>query len=84
MAVEHHALIKEFPEYREEIHVLKVGDPDFRELFDEYGRLDKEIYRIDQDIEPVSDELAKELKTKRVSLKDELYRRIRAFAEERR
>ena len=81
VTVEHHPLIKEFPEYREQIHLLKVGDPDFRELFDEYDRLDKEIYRFDQDIEPVSDEFAKELKRRRVSLKDELYRRLQTFAE---
>jgi len=84
MTVEHHPLIKEFPEYRDEIHLLKVGDHKFRELSEEYDQLDKEIYRIDQDIEPVSDEFAKELKSKRVLLKDELYRKIQDFAVHRR
>ncbi len=82
VTVEHHPLIKDFPEYREQIHLLKVGDPRFKALLDEYDHLDKEIYRIDQDIEPVSDEFAKELKVRRVSVKDEIYRRIQAFSQQ--
>jgi uncharacterized protein YdcH (DUF465 family) len=82
MTVEHHPLIKDFPEYREQIHLLKVGDAKFRGLLEEYDQLDKEIYRIDQDIEPVSDDFAKELKSRRVTLKDEIYHRIQAFAQQ--
>ncbi len=79
MTLEHHSLIKDFPEYREEIHLLKVGDPKFRALLEEYDQIDKEIYRIEQDIEPVSDDVAKELKARRVLLKDDIYRRIQAY-----
>ena len=34
MTLDHHPLVKELPELREEIHRLKLEDPEFRELFD--------------------------------------------------
>jgi uncharacterized protein YdcH (DUF465 family) len=73
MHVDHHPLIKEFPELRERIHALKVTDTEFRKLFEEYGEIDKEICRIEEDIEPASDARAEILKKKRVFLKDALY-----------
>jgi uncharacterized protein YdcH (DUF465 family) len=44
MSVEHHDLIHEFPELKDRIHDLKVGDPHFRKLFDEYH--EDELYRM--------------------------------------
>lgn len=76
MYVEHHPLIKEFPEYREKIHELKTSDPEFKKLFDEYHEIDKEICRIEEDIELARDEYAEILKKKRVFLKDALYRML--------
>ena len=73
MPLEHHPLIKEFPELHDAIHELKTHDDHFRELFEEYEKLDKEIYRIESDSEPASDQYTEELKLRRVSLKDELY-----------
>jgi uncharacterized protein len=73
MYVEHHALIKEFPEFRHKIHDLKISDPEFKSLFDELEVIDKEICRIEQDIEPSSDDRLEILKKKRVFLKDTLY-----------
>ncbi|MEN8185145.1 MAG: DUF465 domain-containing protein [Myxococcota bacterium] len=72
MTLEHHPLINEFPELRDAMHRLKVGNPEFRALFDEYHDLDKQIYRIEQDIEPVSDDFWAELKRRRLYLKDRL------------
>lgn len=73
MPLEHHPLIKEFPELHDAIHELKTHDDHFRELFEEYEKLDKEIYRIESDSEPASDQYTEELKLRRVNLKDELY-----------
>jgi hypothetical protein len=73
MYVEHHALIKEFPEFRLRIHDLKTSDPEFKSLFDEFEVIDKEICRIEQDIEPSSDDRLEILKKKRVFLKDTLF-----------
>jgi len=73
MPLEHHPLIKEFPELHDAIHELKTHDPHFKKLFDEYDEVDKEIYRIESESEARSDEFTEELKVRRVKLKDELY-----------
>jgi uncharacterized protein YdcH (DUF465 family) len=77
MLGEHHDLAHEFPEYKDQIHALKISDPHFARLFDEYEDLDKEIYRIEEQIENTSDTYMEELKMKRVKLKDELYTMLR-------
>ena len=40
----HHPILREFPEHRETIRRLKGSDDYFRNIFDEYHRLDDEIY----------------------------------------
>ena len=73
MLGEHHGLVQEFPEYKDQIHNLKVNDPLFAELFEKYENLDKEIYRIEMQIENTSDEYVEGLKIQRVKIKDQLY-----------
>ena len=70
---EHHDLVHELPEFREKIHELKVGNPHFAKLFDEYHEVDHEIRRIEQEVETPSDEYTEELKKKRLHLKDEMF-----------
>ena len=74
--IEKHDLIHEFPEYREKIHDLKVGNEEFARLFKEYDRIDHEIRRIELDIEPTSDRFLEERKKLRLHLKDELYKML--------
>ena len=74
----HHDIGREFPEYRDRIHSLKTGNAHFARLFDEYHDLDKQVARIEQEIEPASDEAAEELKKRRLKLKDELFAMLRA------
>jgi uncharacterized protein YdcH (DUF465 family) len=69
---EHHNLGEEFPEYKDRIHELKIGNPRFAQLFDNYNEVDKEIYRIEEEIETPSDEYTEELKKKRLFLKDQI------------
>lgn len=73
MYVDHHPLVKEFPEFRDRIHLLKMEDPEFRKLAEEFEVIDKEICRIEEDIEASSDERLEVLKKKRVFFKDHLY-----------
>ena len=73
MLGEHHGLLKEFPEYKDKIHQLKISNPEFVKLFEKYEDIDKEIYRIEMQIENTSDEYAEGLKIRRVQLKDQLY-----------
>jgi uncharacterized protein YdcH (DUF465 family) len=73
MLGEHHSLVQEFPEYKDKIHELKTSDPEFAKLFEKYDDIDKEIYRIEMQIENTSDEYIENLKIRRVQLKDQLY-----------
>ncbi len=73
MLGEHHGLVKEFPEYKNKIHELKTSDSEFAKLFEKYEEIDKEIYRIEMQIENTSDEYVENLKIRRVQLKDQLY-----------
>ena len=73
MLGEHHDLAHEFPEYKQRIHELKLNDSHFSKLNQQYEKLDKEIYRIEQQIETPSDEYTEQLKKERALLKDQLY-----------
>ncbi|MEQ1601812.1 MAG: YdcH family protein [Methylophilaceae bacterium] len=42
-------------------------------MFDEYHEVNREVLRIEQNIEPVTDEYAEETKKRRLLLKDQLY-----------
>lgn len=70
---EHHDLVHEFPEFKDRIHELKMGDNHFARLFKEYDELDHELRRIQQDIETPSDEVVESLKKRRLQLKDDLF-----------
>ncbi|GAA0783685.1 YdcH family protein [Marinobacterium sediminicola] len=73
MTIEHHDLIHELPEYREQIHTLKVENTHFARLFDEYHAVTKEVERMEAEIQPVSTKTEEEYKLKRLQLKDQLY-----------
>lgn len=76
MYIEHHDLAREFPEFRAEIHALKAADAHFARLFQEYQELDKQIIRMEENLELASDQTLEHLKRKRVHLKDELVRQL--------
>jgi uncharacterized protein YdcH (DUF465 family) len=77
MLGEHHDLAHEFPEFKDRIHALKLADKHFARQFEEYETLDKEIYRLEEQIETSSDDYLEGLKRKRLHLKDALYRMLR-------
>lgn len=80
----HHPLNREFPEHRETILFLKVGDERFRKMFDEYHQVDDAVYRIEEEIDFASDQEFDELRMKRAQLKDQLYAAIRKASPVRR
>lgn len=73
---ERHDLPHEFPEHVELIKVLRDVNPVFAAMYKEYDALDLEILEIEQNIEPVSDVYAEDLKKKRLLLKDKLYKTL--------
>jgi uncharacterized protein YdcH (DUF465 family) len=78
MNIERHSLVKELPEYRDQIHTLKMNDNHFSRLFDEYHDMDHAIVRIEDGIENTSDDYLEELKKKRLNLKDQLWDMLKA------
>ena len=77
MTVEHHPLIKDFPELRERIHALKA-DTHFAKLEKQYEDLDKQIVRYENGVERTDEAALEGLKQQRVHLKDQIYRLLTA------
>jgi hypothetical protein len=75
----HHPLIVEFPNHRDAIHALKSSNAHFRRLFDEYHTVDREVVRIEGEIEPASDDRTRQLKHRRAQLKDDLAAQLYAW-----
>ncbi len=76
MHVEHHPLIKDFPELRDALHELRRSDADFARLASEYEVLDKRICRIEEGGELLAEPALNALKRQRVELKDRLAQRL--------
>ena len=67
-----HELADEFPEDHDILHDLKMKDAHFARLAEQYHALNREIHRIESEIENTSDEYAETLKKKRLHLLDEI------------
>ena len=67
-----HELHEEFPEAGEALHRLKSENTHFAKLADEYHAVNREIHRIESEVEAASDARAEELKKRRLTLKDEI------------
>lgn len=73
MALEHHDLAHEFPEFKDRIHELKVNDAHFHKLFDQYDEVTTKVEALEKAESPVTDETMEDLKKERLALKDALY-----------
>ena len=78
MLNEKHDLIHELPEYRDQIHNLKISNNHFARLFEEYHEIDHEVHRIETGVETTSDDYLEEKKKERLHLKDELLKMIKS------
>lgn len=67
-----HDLKSEFPADTEILHQLKLSDPRFTTLADDYHAHNKEIQRIESGIEASSDDRLDELKKLRLLMLDEV------------
>jgi len=77
MELQQHDLHHEFPEFKDAIHQLKTSNHHFAKLFDEYHVVNKQIRRIEENDEAITDEALELLKRERLRLKDELYSLLR-------
>jgi uncharacterized protein YdcH (DUF465 family) len=73
--LEHHPLIKEFPELKSKLHTLK-NDNHFSKIMAEYDELDKKVFRLESTGEFQDSDLEK-LKKERLILKDVIYSKIK-------
>lgn len=67
-----HELAEDFPESADRLHALKTTNAHFAKLSDEYHEINREIHRIETDVEPASDMRQEELRKKRMILKDQI------------
>lgn len=79
---EHHDLAHELPEFKQAMHELKVSNAHFAKLFDAYHAADKEVRRMEEEIEPVADHVLEDAKKSRLALKDELFAMLKAHTGE--
>ena len=67
-----HELADEFPQDGAVLHKLKMEDRHFAKLADNYREVNREMHRIESEIENTSDEYAETLKKKRLAPVDEI------------
>lgn len=77
MEGQHHKIGEEFPEYREQIHSLKMSNAHFAGLLEKWEEIDKKIARAESRIELMSEDEEEQLRKQRLALKDELYSMLR-------
>ncbi len=71
-----HELAAEFPELKDRIHEMKIGNGHFARLFDEYHDINREVHRVEAAGINTDDATFEDLKLKRLNLKDELYKML--------
>lgn len=68
-----HPLLFEFPEHAEKIKDLYHENQEFQVLLESYHNLDEEIFKIETNETPASDDELNKLRKDRVFIKDEIY-----------
>jgi len=67
-----HELAEEFPADKDKIRILKQTDRHFEKLFNEYHELNRELHRVETGVTPADDNFEKQLRRRRLALKDEI------------
>lgn len=75
-----HELAEEFPEYSETIHQLKTTDAHFKKLADEYHSVNRQVHRMETEVEAVSTDTEKHVRERRVYLKDQIAEYLKKHA----
>ena len=65
-------LAEVFPDDAEALHRLKLTDAHFARLAEQHHAVNREIHRVETEIEPASDERLEELKKERLHRLDEI------------
>lgn len=67
-----HELAADFPQDVEKIHKLKISDPHFAKLAEEYHLANRAVHRAETGVEPMEELAEIALRKKRMHLKDEI------------
>lgn len=67
-----HELHAEFPQYSDLLHHLKMTDAHFQRIAERYHDVNREIHRIEAEIEAASDARLEDLKKQRLTMLDEV------------
>ena len=59
-----------FPNKKDEIHALKVSNPEFAKLAEEYHDLTRAVHRAETNVEPTDDFHMEDLRKKRLKVLD--------------
>jgi len=65
-----HELHDEFPADTALLHALKLNDPHFQQLAEQYHVLNRSIHRAETEVEPASDAYIEDLKKQRLAALD--------------
>jgi uncharacterized protein YdcH (DUF465 family) len=68
----HHELAELMPEYAADIHKLKQSNAHFARLADEYHEVNRQVHRMETNVEPAADEVIETAKKTRLHLLDQL------------
>jgi uncharacterized protein YdcH (DUF465 family) len=67
-----HDLHAEFADDGALLHRLKLSDSHFQKVADSYHAVNREIHRIESEVEPASDQRLEDLKKRRLGLLDQV------------
>ena len=67
-----HELADDFPQDVEKIHELKVSNPHFAKLMDEYHEINRAVHRAETGVEPCDQLAETAMRKERMRLKDEI------------
>lgn len=67
-----HELAEEFPADLEKMHALKLANPHFAKLMEDYTEVNRAVHRAETFVEPVGPMHEAALRKKRLNLKDEI------------
>lgn len=72
MLFENHDFTDEHLKYKDQIHDLKLNNAHFAKLFNQYNKINKDILRIEKEVDAASDERLENMKKQRLALNDEM------------
>ncbi len=78
MWMDHHDLLREFPEFAQAIVTLRARDGHFNALCGRFDATSSEIVRIERGEVPAGDDQLKALRALRLKIKDEIVALLRA------